>query len=85
VIFFGLKERRIPLLIIEGTCVVTIGYIIYGYKKMFMNFTDLGFAVTTVHMAGKICMSLLLGYPAYVWDRKKKAAYEMTVCTITKG
>lgn len=82
VLFFGLKERRIPLLIIEGICVVTIGYIVYGYKKRFMNFTDLGFAVTTVHMAGKICMSVLLGYQAYVWYRKKKVAYGMTAASI---
>lgn len=76
IIFFELKERRIPLEIIEGICIITIVYLAYFYKKRFMNFTDLGFVVTTVHMTGKIGMSVLLGYQAYVWDKKKKIAYE---------
>ena len=74
-LFFGQKEQRIPLGIVEGICVLTICHLAYGYMLRFRNFTDLGFAVTTVHMAGKISMSALLGYQAYVWNKKKKAAY----------
>ena len=73
--FFALKERRIPVEMIMGICLVTAGYLIWGYKNRFLRFTDLGFVVTTAHMIGKICMSALLGYQAYVWDRKKQVAY----------
>lgn len=74
-LFFGQKEQRMPLGVVEGICALTICYLAYGYMFRFGNFTDLGFAVTTVHMAGKISMSALLGYQAYVWNRKKKTAY----------
>lgn len=75
VVFFARRERRIPVQIIYGASILTIGYLVYGYKSRFMSLTDLGFAVTTVHMAGKIGMACLLGYQAYVWDRKKRIAY----------
>lgn len=71
ILFFGLKERRIPLGVIEAICIITIIYLVYFYKKRFMNFTELGFVVTTVHVTGKIGMSVLLGYQAYAWDKKK--------------
>ena len=74
-LFFVLKERRVPLGIIVGICVLTIFYLMYGYKSRFVRFTDLGFVVTTVHMIGKIGMSALLGYQAYVWDKKRRIAY----------
>ncbi len=75
VVFFARRERRIPVQIIWGISILTIGYLVYGYQGRFVNFTELGFAVTTVHMAGKIGMACLLGYQAYVWDRKKRIAY----------
>lgn len=77
ILFFRLKERRIPLGIIVGICVLTIGYLAYGYKNRFINFTELGFVITTVNMAGKMGMTALLAYQAYVWDKKKKIAYEV--------
>ncbi|MBD5135145.1 MAG: helix-turn-helix transcriptional regulator [Lachnospiraceae bacterium] len=77
ILFFRLKERRIPLVIIVGICVLTIGYLVYGYKNRFINFTELGFVITTVNMAGKMGMTALLAYQAYVWDKKKKIAYEV--------
>lgn len=77
ILFFRLKERRIPLGIIVGICVLTIGYLAYGYKNRFTNFTELGFVITTVNMAGKTGMTALLAYQAYVWDKKKKIAYEV--------
>jgi len=74
-LFFRQKAQRMPLWTIEGICALTVCYLACGYYNRLGNFTDLGFVVTTVHMAGKISMSALLGYQAYAWDRKKKAAY----------
>ena len=76
ILFFELKERRIPFAIVLAICILTTGYLFYGYKRMFIRFTDLGFVVTTVGMAGKTGMAVLLGYQAYVWDKKKKIAYK---------
>ena len=75
-LFFVLSKPRIPLLLIETICVLTIIYLAYCYKNRFLNFTDLGFVVTTVHMIGKMGMAALLGYQSYVWDKKKKTAYQ---------
>lgn len=77
ILFFTLRERRIPFVAILAICILTVGYLAYGYRHRLMYATDLGFVVTTVHMAGKIGMSVLLGYQAYVWDKKKKIAYEL--------
>lgn len=76
ILFFQQKERRIPLQIILGICILTIGYLAYCYRGWFYRFTDLGFVVTTVHLVGKIGMAVLLGYQACVLDKKKKMAYE---------
>ncbi len=76
VLFFGLKERRIPLIMIWGIGLLTLGYLTYVYKIRFMRFTDLGFVVTTVHMIGKMGMASLLAYQAYVWEKKRKIAYK---------
>lgn len=74
VLFFGLKERRLPLILIWGISLLTFSYLAYVYKIRFMRFTDLGFVVTTVHMVGKMGMAVLLGYQAYIWDMKRKLA-----------
>ena len=76
ILFFELKERRIPFEIVLAICILTTGYLFYGYKNMFIRFTDLGFVVTTVGMAGRTGMAVLLGYQAYVWDKKKRIAYK---------
>lgn len=76
ILFFELKERRIPFEIVLAICILTAGYLFYGYKNMFIRFTDLGFVVTTVGVAGRTGMAVLLGYQAYVWDKKKKIAYK---------
>lgn len=75
-IFFGTKERRVSAGVIIVISAITILYLLYHYKIKFYYFTDLGFVITTIHMVGKIGMSLLLGYQAIVWDRKKKTAYK---------
>lgn len=74
--FFRQREKRIPFGVVEGICILTVVYLVYSYLQRFKNFTDLGFVVTTVHMAGKIGMSALLGYQAYVWDRKMRTGYK---------
>lgn len=76
ILFFHIKERRLPWGIIAGIGILSIAYVAYGYKNRYMNFTDLGFVVATVHAAGRAGMSILLVYQAYVWDKKKKIAYE---------
>lgn len=76
VLYFGQKERRLPLIMIWGISLLTCGYFAYVYKIRFMRFTDLGFVVTTVHMVGKIGMAALLAYQAYVWEKKRKIAYK---------
>lgn len=75
-LFFGLRERRIPLPAILCISLLTMVYLADVYKDRFLYFTDLGFVVTTVHMVGKMGMAVLLGYQAWVWDRKMKAAYK---------
>ncbi|MGN0401720.1 MAG: helix-turn-helix domain-containing protein [Acetatifactor sp.] len=74
ILFFERKERRIPRQIILGICGLTICYLLYFYRSRLLRFTDLGFVVTTVHMAGKMGMAVLLGYQACVWDKKRKLA-----------
>lgn len=77
ILFFTLRERRIPFGAMLAICILTVGYLAYGYRHILMYTTDLGFVVTTVRMAGKAGMSVLLGYQAYIWDKKKKIAYEL--------
>lgn len=77
ILFFKLRERRIAIQIILGICILTICKIAYCYKGMFLRFTELGFVVTTVHMVGKTGMAVLLGYQAYVLDKKKRIACEI--------
>ncbi|MDE6663911.1 MAG: helix-turn-helix domain-containing protein [Lachnospiraceae bacterium] len=73
-LFFFSKKCRVPMGMIMGICFVTVVYLLWGYKNRFMRFTDLGFVITTAHMIGKICMSALLGYQAYIWDKKRQDA-----------
>ncbi len=76
-IYFGLKDRRLPKEIIIGISMLTILYLIYTYKNRFVRFTDIGFVITTIHMVGKIGMAILLGYQAIVWDKKRKHACKL--------
>lgn len=74
--YFQSRKRRIPFAMVAAICILTIGYLFYGYKCRFLRFTDLGFVVNTVSMAGKTGMAVLLGYQAYIWDQKKRIAYK---------
>ncbi len=75
-LYFGQKERRLPLGIIIMICVLASGYIALVMKNRLGRTTDLGFAVGTVHCMGKMGMVFLLGYQAYIWNKKKMAAYK---------
>lgn len=77
--YFLLKERRLPYLIILGICIFTLHSIVLGYKNIFLNYTDLGFVIRTVHCLGKIGMVFLLGYQGYIWDKKKQRAVQIKV------
>lgn len=75
VLFFGMENRKIPFGVIGIICFLSIAYIALVLKNSFNRVTDLGAVVRTVHCMGKVGMTFLLGYQAYVWDAKKKAAY----------
>ena len=77
-VFFVPKKRRVPLAIIMGICILAIVRMCYMYKIMFMRFTDMNFMAATIQMIGGISMYVLLGYQAYVWDKKRQGA----VCVI---
>lgn len=73
-LFFGMRDRRLPKEVICGISALTILYLIYCYQNRFARFTNIGFVITTTHMVGKIGMAILLGYQAIVWDKKRKFA-----------
>lgn len=74
-LYFQLEDRRLPYAVIGIICVLSIGYIVLVLRHLFVRITDLGFVVISVHSVGKIGMTVLLGYQAYIWDQKKKVAY----------
>lgn len=57
--------------IVEGICLVMTIELCYSYIRLFERYTDLGFCVHTVHSLGRLGLIILLGYQAYVWNRKK--------------
>ncbi|MDE6924612.1 MAG: helix-turn-helix domain-containing protein [Acetatifactor sp.] len=79
ILYFEFKERRIPFLVILAMCILVVFHLLYVYKCKLSYFTDLGFVVTTVGVVGKSGMAVLLGYQAYVWDKKKRIAYKKKI------
>ena len=77
-LFFIIEERRLPCGIILFICALSIGYIaLIMRRRLFGPYrTDLGLVVSTVHCLGKLGMVILLGYQAYVWDKKRKTGYK---------
>ena len=73
-LFFVMEERRLPYGLVLLICVLTGGFIMLVYRHHLKWTTDLGFVVSTVHGLGKIEMTLLLGYQAYIWNQKRKKA-----------
>lgn len=80
-LFFIIEERRLPYGIILLICALSIGYItLIMRRRLFGPYrTDLGLVVSTVHCLGKLGMVILLGYQAYVWDKKRKTGYKNVV------
>ncbi len=76
-LFFELEEKRLPLAIILLICLLSLAYIALALRSYLPRTTELGFVVRTVHCFGKLGMILLLGYQAYVWDRKRKGAIKL--------
>lgn len=77
-LYFQFEDRRLPYAVICVICILSIGYIVLVLKNVLARTTDLGFVVTSVHSVGKLGMIILLGYQAYIWDKKKKVAYKKT-------
>lgn len=73
-LFFVMEDRRIPYGVILLICVISIGYILLVTRHAFLQITDLGFVVRTVHCLGEVGMVVLLAYQAYTWNLKKKKA-----------
>lgn len=80
-LFFIIEERRLPYGIILLICTLSIGYIaLIMRRRLFEPYrTDLGLVISTVHCLGKSGMVILLGYQAYVWDKKRKTGYKHIV------
>ena len=79
-LFFIIEERRLPYGIILLICALSIGYIALIMRRLIGPYrTDLGLVVRTVHCLGKLGMVILLGYQAYVWDKKRKTGYKNVV------
>jgi len=74
-LYFQFEDRRFPFAVICVICVMSAGYIALVLKNVLARATDLGFVVISIHSMGKIGMIILLGYQAYIWDKKKKIAY----------
>ena len=77
-LFFIVEERRLPYGVILFICALSISYIaLIMRRRLFGPYrTDLGLVVSTVHCLGKLGMVILLGYQAYVWDKKRKTGYK---------
>ena len=71
-LFFDAKKKRISSLLIYLICILTVGYYLSGYANRFVNFTDLGFVVTTISFIGKIGMTVLLCYHTFILDISSK-------------
>ena len=79
-LFFIIEERRLPYGIILLICALSIGYIALIMRRLIGPYrTDLSLVVRTVHCLGKLGMVILLGYQAYVWDKKRKTGYKNVV------
>ena len=75
-VFFESEGRRLPYEVILLICILSVGYIGLVIKNSAARMTDLGFVIRTVHCLGKLGMIFLLGYQAYVWNKKKVTAYK---------
>lgn len=77
-LYFETEKRRLPYGIILLICTLSISNLAFIIINRILRgqYTDLGLVVLTVHCLGKLGMIILLGYQAYVWDKKKKSGYK---------
>ena len=71
-VFFSRRGEKLSPVIIYVTAAVSFIEIAQGFIIALRNMTDLGFAVTSVHLLGKAGLVVLLVYQAYTLDRKRK-------------
>lgn len=71
-VFFSRRGEKLSPVIIYVTAAVSFIEIAQGFIISLRNMTDLGFAVTSVHLLGKAGLVVLLVYQAYTLDRKRK-------------
>lgn len=71
-VFFSRRGEKLSPVIIYVTAAVSFIEIAQGFIISLRNMTDLGFAVTSVHLLGKAGLVILLVYQAYTLDRKRK-------------
>lgn len=77
IIFFSLKERRIPYIVIWIICLAHLYYVVrYGVWTIIASQLYSAWSTRLIHSLARICMIGLMGYQAYVWDKKKKIAYK---------
>ena len=72
--FFVHEGSRLPYVIILLICICSAFYILLTARHVLMYYTELGLVVYSVECLGRLGMVFLLGYQAYVWNRKKKIA-----------
>lgn len=73
-LYFQVKERRFPCLLVLLICALSFGYTAYLYFRLLPRRTEIGIAVGSVHAFGRLVVPILLGYQAYILDKKRKVA-----------
>lgn len=73
-LYFQVKERRFPCIFVLLICILSLGNTAYIYCRTLPSRTDTGIAVGSVHALGRLVIPLLLGYQAYILDKKRKIA-----------
>lgn len=71
-LYFSTDKTNISYLVINFICLLSLYHIAHSYALRLTHFTDLGFAVSTVHCIGRAGAVILLGYQAYVLEMKKR-------------
>lgn len=73
-IFFCKKTNKISWIITEMVCIVSLMYVTYIYCMHLKVATNLGFAASSIHVLGMIGMIILLGYQAFIFQKRKLLA-----------
>lgn len=70
-LYFTFDKWFLSHYVIYGICVLELVEIFKHIYIFYGHFTDLGLTVSYVHCIGKAGIILLLGYQAYVWNKKR--------------